>query len=113
MRRVHALNVKGWVGFGITQRLRFFEHHVKVQALVAHLGQDEVGRAVDDAGDPLDRIGAQAFAQRLDDGNAAGNRRLESHHNALALGSRKDLGAMHSQQRFVGSHHMLARLNGL
>ena len=112
VRRVHAFDVKGGVGFGVTQGLRFFQHHVKVQALVAHLGQDEVGRAVDDAGNPLNGVGAQAFAQRLDDGNAAGHGRLEGHHDALALGGRENFGAMHGQQRLVGGDHMLAGLNG-
>ncbi len=58
-------------------RCASFSTVVEVQALVAHLGQDEVGGAVDDAGDPLDAVGRQAFAQRLDDRDAAGHRGLE------------------------------------
>jgi len=54
VRGVHAFDVEGRIGFGVAQALGFLEHHVKVQALVAHLGQDEVGGAVDDAGDPLE-----------------------------------------------------------
>ena len=61
--RIHPLDVKGRVRFCITQALCFFEHHVKVQAFVAHFTQDEVGGAVDDAGNPLNTVGAQAFAQ--------------------------------------------------
>ncbi|KAF5293037.1 hypothetical protein FQA39_LY19380 [Lamprigera yunnana] len=76
VRGVHAFDVEGGVGLGIAQALGFFEHHVKVQALVAHFGQDEVGGAVDDAGDPLDLVGRQPLAQRFDDGDATGHRRL-------------------------------------
>ncbi|OQC12598.1 MAG: hypothetical protein BWX79_01137 [Alphaproteobacteria bacterium ADurb.Bin100] len=113
MGGVHAFDVKRGVGLGIAQALGFLEHHVKVQPLVAHLGQDEVGGAVDDARDPLDAVGRQALAQRLDDRDAAGDRRLEGHHHALGGSGRKNLGAMHRQQSFVGGDHMLARRDGL
>jgi hypothetical protein len=89
VRGVHAFDVEGRVGLGIAQALRLLQHHVEVQALVAHLGQDEVGGAVDDAGDPLDAVGRQALAQRLDDGDAAGHRGLEGHHHALAAPRRR------------------------
>jgi hypothetical protein len=85
----------------------------KVQTLVAHLGQDEIGGAVDDAGNPLDAVGRQPFAQRLDDRNAAGHRRLERHHHPLGGCGSEDLGAMHRQQRLVGRDHVLAGRDGL
>ncbi len=50
----HAFDVEGRIGLGVAEALGFLEHYFKVQALVAHLGQDEVGGAVDDAGNPLD-----------------------------------------------------------
>jgi hypothetical protein len=37
VRSVHAFDVEGGVGFGVTQALRFFQHHAEVQALGAHL----------------------------------------------------------------------------
>jgi hypothetical protein len=85
----------------------------KGQALVAHLGEDEVGRAVDDAGDPLDAVGGQAFAQRLDDRDAAGDGGFEGDHDALVLGSGKDLVAVLGQQGLVGGHHVLAVVDRL
>ena len=74
----------------------------------AHLGQDEVRRAVDDAGDPLDAVRRQAFAQRLDDRDAAGDRGLEAHHHALGVRGREDLGAMVREQRLVRGDDVLA-----
>ena len=82
------------------------------QALVAHLGQDEVCGAVDDAGDPLDAVGGQTLAQGLDDGDAAGHGGLEGHHDALLLGGGEDLVAVHGQQGLVGGDHVLAVFDG-
>jgi hypothetical protein len=65
VRGVHALDVEGRVGLGVTETLRFLEHDLEGQALVAHLGEDEVGGAVDDPGDPLDAVGGEPFAQAL------------------------------------------------
>src|SRR5476649_1508491 len=113
VRGVDALDVEGRIGFRVTQLLRLFQRRVEVQALVAHLGQDEIGGAVDDPGQPLDAVGRQALAQRLDDGDAAGHRRLEGHHHALFLGGGEDLVAMHGQQRLVGGDDMLAVGDGL
>ena len=86
---------------------------VEGQALVAHLGEDEVGGAVDDAGDPLDAVGGEALAQRLDDRDAAGHRRLEGDHHALLLRGGEDLVAVHGEQRLVGGDHVLAVGDGL
>ncbi|MCY1167141.1 hypothetical protein D9M73_70980 [compost metagenome] len=111
VRGVHAFDVEGRIGLGITQALGLLEHHVKVQALVAHLAQDEIGGAIDDAGNPFDAVGSQTFTQRLDDGNATSHCSLKSHHHALAACGGKDLGAMHGQQGLVGRDHMLAGFN--
>ena len=108
VRRVHALDVEGRVGFGIAQRLSLLEHNAEVQALVAHFTQDEIGGAVDDAGDRLDAVGGQPLAQRLDDWNATGHRCFEADHHALGAGCGEDLAAVHRQQRLVRGDHMLA-----
>ena len=101
------------IGLGVAQCLRLLERHGEVQPLVAHFAQDEVGGAVDDAGNPLDAVGGQAFAQRLDDRNAAGHGGLKRHHHAFGRCRRKNLGAMHGQQGLVGRDHMFARGDGL
>ena len=96
VRGIDAFDIEGRIGFGIAQALRLLQHGVEIQALVAHFGQDEIGGAVDDAGNPLDAVGRQAFAQRLDDRDAAGNRRLERHHHALVLRGLENLVAVRS-----------------
>ena len=37
MRRIDAFDIKGRVGFGIAESLRFLEHDIKVQTFVTHL----------------------------------------------------------------------------
>ena len=106
-------DVERRVGLGIAQALRLLEHGGEIEPLVAHLAQDEVGRAVDDAGHPFDAIGGEPLAQRLDDRDAAGHRRLESDHHALGVRGGEDLVAVHRQQRLVGSHDVFAFGNGL
>ena len=113
VRGVDPFDIESRIGFGIAEALGFLEHVVEGQALVAHFGQDEIGRAVDDAGYPFDAVGGQAFAQRLDDRDATGHRRFEGDHDALLLGGGENLGAMHGEQRLVGRDHMLAIGDGL
>ena len=113
VRGVHAFDVEGRIGLGIAQALGFLEHYFKVQALVAHLGQDEVGGAVDDAGNPLDAVGRKTFAQRLDDGDAPGHGGFKRHHHPPGRCRRKNLGAVHGQQGLVGGDHVLAGGNRL
>ena len=108
MRGVNALDVKGRVGFGVAELLRLRQHGVKGQALVAHFRQDEVGSAVDDAGDPFDAVGREAFAQGLDDGHAAGDRGLEGHHHAFFLRRGEYFIAVGGEQRLVGGDNVLA-----
>jgi hypothetical protein len=88
--------------------LRLGQRGGKVQALVAHLAENEVGGAVDDAGHPFDAVGGQALAQRLDDRDAHGHRAFVGHGHALLSRGGKDLGSVHGQQRLVGRDHVLA-----
>ena len=108
VRGVDALDVEGRVGLGVAARLRLGEHLRERRAPGAHLGKNEVRRAVDDAGDPLDAVGGEAFAQRLDDRDAAGDRRLEADHHALRVRGGEDLGAVVREQRLVGGDDVLA-----
>ncbi len=110
---IDAFNVKGRIGLGVAQALGLPQHVGEGQALVAHLGQDEIGGAVDDAGQPLDAVGREALAQGLDDRDTTGDGRLEGHHDALFLGGGENFVTMHGEQRLVGGDHMLTVFDGL
>ena len=74
---VEALDVGRRVALGEAERLRLGERDAVVGALLGHLGEDEVGGAVDDAHHPADRLAAQALAERADERDAAGDGGLE------------------------------------
>ena len=75
---------------------------------IAHRRENEVRRAVDDAGDPFDAVGGQPFAQRLDDRHATGDGALERHHHALRVRRGEDLVAVLREERLVGGDDVLA-----
>ena len=109
VRGVDAVDVEAGIGLGVARRLRLGQHDVEVAAGLAHGGQDVVAGAVEDAVEPAHAVADQPLAQRLDDRDAAGDRRLEGEDAALLLGQGGDLGAMHGQQRLVGGDDVLAR----
>ena len=109
---VYAFHIKGGIRFGIAQRLRFSQHIGKLPALVAHLGQDEIAGAINNAGQPFDTVASKALTQRLDDGDAPRYRRFETHLYAMFIGEGKDLVSELGDKRLVGSDHMLAIANG-
>ena len=81
-------------------------------ALLLHAGEDVVGRAVDDPHDPDDLLAGQRLAQRPDDGDGAGHRRLVEQVDAGGGGHLGQLGAGHGEQRLVGRDHRLAVAQG-
>jgi hypothetical protein len=113
-RRVVPFDVRGRVALGQAQGLGLGQHIGVVGALLAHLGQDEVGGAVHDAHHPLDPLAGQRLAQRPDQGDGAGHGRLVEQVDALVLGQRAQgdtLGG--GQEGLVGGDHRLAGLQRL
>ena len=77
VRGVAAADVQGGIGLGIALGLRLLQHLGEGAARRFHFGEDVIAGAVEDAFHRIDAMGDQAFAQGLDDGNAAGHRGLE------------------------------------
>src|SRR5258708_14273144 len=111
VRGVDSFDVEARVGLRVAELLRFLEHRVERKALLAHLREDEVGGAVDDPGDPLDAVGGEPLAQRLDDGDAARDRAFAGYHRVLFLRGGEDLVAVRGEQRLVRGDHVLAALD--
>ena len=83
VRGIEAADVEGRIGLRIAEPLRLLQAGGERQALVEHAGEDVVAGAVEDAVDARDAAAAQPLAQRLDDRNAAGDRRLERERGVL------------------------------
>ena len=96
------------IGLGVAQLLRVGQDLGELAPALAHLGQDVVAGAVQDAGDGADAVAGQALAQRLDHRDAAGHRRLERQRHAAFLRRTRQFGAMHRQQRLVRGDQRLA-----
>ena len=92
--------VAGVPRLGVAQLLSDLQSLVKAQILPRHLGEHEVGGAVDDAFHLGDDVGREALVHRGDDGRAAAHGSLEQEGAAVCLGQSQQLCA-------VGGHHLL------
>jgi hypothetical protein len=110
---VEALHVGGGVALGVAQALGLGQRLLVRGAVLGHAGQDEIGGAVDDAGDPGDALAGQRLAQRPDQRDGARHRRFEQDVDAGGVGHVEDLGADVGQQLLVGADDGLARLEGV
>src|SRR6476620_3560793 len=86
LRGIVAIDVKGWIGFGIAEPLRFLQAFGKRQALLLHPGQDVIAGAVENAVNAVDAGSREALAKRLDDRNGRTDRRLEVQGATMLLG---------------------------
>ena len=59
---VDAVDIQAWVGLGKALGLSVLQGGGKAQPFAAHLRQDEVAGAVDDARHPFNAVGHQALA---------------------------------------------------
>ena len=77
-----------------------------VGPLLPHLGEDEVGRPVDDAHDPVDPLTGERLAQRPHQRDGTGHRGLvQQVHAALAGQGPQRHAVGRGQQRLVGRDH--------
>ena len=105
---VEAADVESRVGLGVAELLRFGEASLERQTLRLHPRQDVVAGAVKYARHAAHGIASHAFAQGLDDRNAASDRRLESERRAARFAERSQFEAVGGDHRLVGGHHRQA-----
>lgn len=65
-RRIVSLDVGRRIALCQPQRLGFGQHRVVVRSILSHLGEDVVGGAVHNAGDPVDAFAGQRFPEGPD-----------------------------------------------
>ncbi len=78
VRSIDALDVESWVGLGVAQCLCLRQRIGKGPSSLSHRAENEVRRAVDDAGQPLVLVGRERPVQARNDGYAAGHCRFEA-----------------------------------
>ena len=107
--RVVAFHVGGRIFFGVAVLLRYAQDRIERQALVDHLGQDEICRAVQDAVDLVDLVGGKALRQRAQDRDAAAHARLAQEVDVVLLSDLQQHVALGRDQFLVGRDDALAR----
>ena len=105
-----TLDISGRVLLGIAVELCLLERIRKGNAVVDHLGENVVGRAVQNAADFVKLVGSQALQHRTDDRNAAADGGLEHIVYAVLLGNLEQLLTLGSNQFLVGGAYALASL---
>jgi hypothetical protein len=108
--RVESLHVRGRVGLGVAQRLRLLQRLGEARAGGIHPVQDVVGRAVDDAEHTADGVPGQRLAQRPQQRDGAGYRRLVVQVGAVLAGRAVNLRAVLGQQGLVRGDHRFTNL---
>jgi hypothetical protein len=105
---VVALDVAARVRLGVAEGLRLGEHVVVRAPELAHGGEDEVRRAVDDAADAEDGVRGEVRGERRQHRDPPADGGLEPEGRAGAPGDRLELGAVVGDDVLVGSHDRLA-----
>ena len=105
---VEALDVGRRVALGEPEALGLGQGVAVGRALLGHLREDVVRRAVDDPHDPPDRLAAEALAQRPHERDAAGDGGLEEQVDAVVVGGVEQLDADVGQQLLVRGDDRLA-----
>ena len=90
------------------ERLRLREHVGKVHVAVVHRVHDVVGRAVEDAPDAGDVVGARGLFKVRQPRDAAADRRRAPQRRAVLPGERVELVIVAAHEVFVRGHHVLS-----
>ena len=106
---VAAGHVVGRVGLRVAELLRLQQRLLVGDPAARHLGEDVVGRAVDDPVDALHVRGGERLLEHPDHRHDAGHRALEAQLHAVLARDRPQLLPVLGEQLLVGRHDVLAR----
>lgn len=109
---VPAVDVEGFVGFGISEFFGFLEGFGVAEAGLGHAHEDVIGGAVDDADDVLDAVSDEGVLNGLDDGDATGDGGLEVNGGVRFGGKGEKLGSALGEEGFVSGDDGLLGLEG-
>ncbi len=108
MRGVDAIDIERRIGLSEPLGLRVGEDGGERQVLGLHPRQDVIAGSIEDAVDAQDAVRRRAVTQRLDDRDAASDRRLILERNPLRLRQRGEVEAVVGKHRFVRGNERLA-----
>src|SRR5947209_7967514 len=108
--RVEPVDVCGRVGLGVAECLCLLQRFFEAGAGLVHLGQDVVGRAVDDADDPGDTVTGKRLTQRSQQRDRARDTRLAVEISAATAGHVVKRRPVLGEQCLVGRDHTCAAL---
>ena len=104
---IGAVDVERGIGLRVAAPLGFGQRFGIALALLAHVGEDKVARAVDDPLQGEDLIGAQTLRQSGHDRYAAGYARLKGDRPAVTSSGFENLRAVRGEQCLVRGHDIL------
>ena len=105
---VVAFHIGGGVGFGVAESGSLGEHVVVGGTGGVHSVEDEVGGAIDDAGDGLDLITGKGAAERPNNGNGCGDGSFEVKVDTGLVGGLGEFGRVGRDERLVGGNNGFA-----
>ena len=108
MRGVESIDVERRIGLGVTETLGVLQDFLESEVLAFHAGEDVVAGAVQDAEDAVDAVAHEAFAQALDDRDAARYACFVEDRAAARFRRVEDLAYVVRQQRLVRRDDRLA-----
>ena len=109
---VVAFHVGGGVGFGVAESGGLGEHIVVGGTGGVHGVEDEVGGAIDNAGDGLDLVASEGAAERPNNGNGCGDGGFEVKVDAGLVGGFGEFGGVGRDEGLVGGDNGFAAAEG-
>ena len=107
---IAAVEIFGGVGLGISAGLRFFQRLAERNPGVLDAAQNVVAGSIQNSGNAVQAVSAQAGAQRGENGHSSGHRGAELKLASLLRGQLQKIGAVARDQLLVGRDHRLAGL---
>ena len=104
------VDIGGGIPFGIAELLSQGQRVLEAHALLDHLGEHEVGGAVEDTGDLIHLVGREALVDRAQDRDAAAHARLEQEVEVAVFRDLQQLVPLGRHQFLVGGDDAFARL---
>ena len=101
VRGVKTADVECRIGLGIAKLLSLVEADLERKILDLHARENVVAGAIEDTGNPLNRIARQALSESLDDGYAAAHCCFEEQLSARSLGHARELETVRREHRLI------------